>query len=193
MHPSEIGAAIGFGMDGAESLRKMFGDHREEKDVQSDVLHETFISNTAGWVNLLLLSSSGPIKVPAGGCAAGLQSIEIACDTILSGKAKVMITGGYDDTNGGGIYEFAVMKATSHSGKEFTMGCEPSEMSRRATTTRSGSMEFMSIGIHVITSAKTALELGAPIRGIIVFTSISTNEAGRSIPAPGRGSLTVTR
>ena len=171
----------------------MFGDHQEEKGVPSDVLQETFINSTAGWVNLLLLSSSGPIKVPVGACVTALQSVEIACDTILSGKAKVMITGGYPDTTEEGIYEFAVMKATSHSGKEFAMGCEPSEMSRRATTTRSGSMEFMSIGIHVITSAKTALELGAPIRGIIVFTSISTNKSDRFIPAPGRGALTVTR
>ena len=27
---------------------------------------ERFINTTAGWVNLLLLSSSGPIKIPVG-------------------------------------------------------------------------------------------------------------------------------
>ncbi|KJA22978.1 hypothetical protein HYPSUDRAFT_201783 [Hypholoma sublateritium FD-334 SS-4] len=37
----------------------------------------------------------------------------------------------------------------------------------------------------------TALELGAPIRGILAFTSTSTDKAGRSVPAPGRGALTV--
>ena len=95
----------------------MFVDHQEEKDVQSDVLQETFINSTAGWVNLLLLSSSGPIKVPVGACVTALQSVEIACDTILSGKAKVMITGGYPDTTEEGIYEFAVMKAASNSNK----------------------------------------------------------------------------
>jgi len=59
-------------------------------------------------------------------------------------------------------------------------------------------------------SAKTALELGAPIRGILAFTSTSTfvfltsrnntpssllfsDKAGRSVPAPGRGALTVAR
>jgi fatty acid synthase subunit alpha len=60
-------------------------------------------------------------------------------------------------------------------------------------------------------NAKTALELGAPIRGILAFTSTSTSvfsthlavgmlifllisdKAGRSIPAPGRGALTVAR
>jgi len=42
-------------------------------------------------------------------------------------------------------------------------------------------------------SAKTALELGAPIRDILVFTLTSTDNAGRSIPAPGHGAPTVAR
>jgi len=63
-----------------------------------------------------------------------LQSIEIACDTLLSGKAKVMIAGGFDDISEEGSYEFANMKATSNSETEFAMGREPTEMSRPATT-----------------------------------------------------------
>lgn len=43
------------------------------------------------------MSSSGPIKCPVGACATALQSLEIAAETILTGKAKVMIAGGYDD------------------------------------------------------------------------------------------------
>lgn len=46
---------------------------------------------------MLLLSSSGPIKIPVGACATALQSVEIAVETILGGKAKVMIAGGFDD------------------------------------------------------------------------------------------------
>jgi hypothetical protein len=63
-------------------------------------------------------------------------------------------------------------------------------------------------------SAKTALELGAPIHGVLAFTSTSmyvclkfihisypltllfpnfSDKAGRSVPAPGRGALTVAR
>ena len=98
----------------------------------------SFINTTAGWVNLLLLSSSGPIKIPVGACATALQSIEIACDTLLSGKAKVMLAGGFDDFSEEGSYEFANMGATSNAETEFAMGREPTEMSRPATTTRSG-------------------------------------------------------
>ncbi|KAH8822971.1 fatty acid synthase [Flagelloscypha sp. PMI_526] len=193
IHPSEVGTAIGSGMGGVTSMAKMFKERREEKDVQSDVLQETFINTTAGWVNLLLMSSSGPVKIPVGACATALQSIEIAADTILAGKAKVMIAGGFDDLSEEGSFEFAQMKATSNAETEFAMGREPTEMSRPATTTRAGFMESQGTGIHICMSAKTALELGAPIRGILAFSSTSTDKAGRSIPAPGRGALTVAR
>ncbi|KAH7913599.1 hypothetical protein BJ138DRAFT_606981 [Hygrophoropsis aurantiaca] len=192
-HPSEVGTCVGSGMGGTESLAKMFKDRREEKEVQNDILQETFINTTAGWINLLLMSSSGPVKIPVGACATALQSLEIACDTLLSGKAKVMIAGGFDDISEEGSYEFANMKATSNAETEFAMGREPTEMSRPATTTRSGFMESQGTGIHIVMNAKTAIELGAPIRGILAFTSTSTDKAGRSIPAPGRGALSVAK
>jgi fatty acid synthase subunit beta len=106
--------------------------------------------------------------------ATALQSLEIASDTILSGKAKVMIAGGFDDISEEGSYEFANMKATSNAETEFAMGREPTEMSRPATTSRAGFMEAQGTGVHIVMSAKTALELGAPIRGILAFTSTST-------------------
>ncbi|EPQ52677.1 hypothetical protein GLOTRDRAFT_112049 [Gloeophyllum trabeum ATCC 11539] len=193
VHPSEVGSSIGSGMGGVESLQKMFKDRREEKEVQNDILQETFINTTAGWINLLLLSSSGPIKIPVGACATALQSLEIACDTLLSGKAKVMLAGGFDDMSEEGSYEFANMKATSNAETEFAMGREPTEMSRPATTTRAGFMEAQGSGVQVVMSARTALELGAPIRAVVAFTSTSTDKAGRSVPAPGRGALTVAR
>lgn len=103
------------------------------------------------------MSSSGPVKIPVGAwyvyfilwliehsmirfcfSATALQSLEIACDSILSGKAKVMIAGGFDDISEEGSYEFANMKATSNAETEFAMGREPTEMSRPATTSRAG-------------------------------------------------------
>jgi len=125
--------------------------------------------------------------------ATALQSMEIASDTILSGKAKVMVAGGFDDLCEEGSYEFGNMKATSNSETELAMGREPTEMSRPTTTTRAGVrsliilteplcanlitfqfMESQGVGVHIVMSAKTALELGCPIRGILAFTSTST-------------------
>ncbi|PPQ94469.1 hypothetical protein CVT25_001102 [Psilocybe cyanescens] len=193
MHPSDIGTCIGSGMGGTVSMGKMFKDRRDEKEVQNDILQETFINTTAGWINLLIMSSSGPVKIPVGACATALQSLEIAADTIISGKAKIMIAGGFDDISEEGSYEFANMKATSNAETEFAMGREPTEMSRPATTSRAGFMESQGAGVHIVMNAKTALELGAPIRGILAFTSTSTDKAGRSVPAPGRGALTVAK
>ena len=109
------------------------------------LIHNRFINTVAGWVNLLLLSSSGPIKIPVGACATALQSVEIACDSILSGKAKVMIAGGFDDFSEEGSYEFANMKATSNAETELAMGREPTEMSRPTTSTRAGVCDFLII------------------------------------------------
>ncbi|KAG0147001.1 hypothetical protein CROQUDRAFT_91978 [Cronartium quercuum f. sp. fusiforme G11] len=193
IHPSEVGSSLGSGMGGMSSLSKMFRDRREEKDVQKDILQETFINTVAGWVNLLLLSSSGPIKIPVGACATGLQSVEIACDTILSGKAKVMIAGGFDDFDEEGSLEFANMQATSNTVTELAAGREPNEMSRPTTSTRAGFMESQGCGVQVLMSAKTAIELGASIYGIVAYTATATDKAGRSIPAPGRGVLSTAR
>ncbi|KAF9062802.1 hypothetical protein BDP27DRAFT_1368514 [Rhodocollybia butyracea] len=161
------------GMGGQVSLAKMFIDRRDEKDVQNDILQET-----------------GPVKIPVGACATALQALEIACDTVLAGKAKVMIAGGYDDISEEGSYEFANMKATSNADSEFVMGREPTEMSRPTASTRSGFMEAQGSAVHIVMSAKTALELECPIRSIILYLYIN---AGRSIPAPGHGSLTIAR
>jgi len=76
-----------------------------------------------------------------------LQSLEIACDTILSGKAKVMIVGGFDDFSEEGSYEFANMGAMSNSRTEFAMGQEPNEMSRPTASTRDG-VSFHVVGIN---------------------------------------------
>ena len=70
--------------------------------------------------------------------ATALQSIEIACDTLLSGKAKVMLAGGFDYLSEEGSCKFANMKASSNAETELAMGREPTEMSRPTTTTRSG-------------------------------------------------------
>jgi fatty acid synthase subunit alpha len=42
-------------------------------------------------------------------------------------------------------------------------------------------------------SAKTAIEMGATIQGVVAYVSTHTDKAGRSIPAPGRGVLSTAR
>jgi fatty acid synthase subunit alpha len=147
----------------------------------------------SAWVNMLLISSTGPIKTPVGACATAVESIDIGYETILEGKARVCFVGGFDDFQEEGSYEFANMKATSNAEDEFAHGRTPKEMSRPTTTTRNGFMESQGCGVQVIMSAKLALDMGVPIYGILGMTSTATDKIGRSVPAPGQGVLTTAR
>jgi len=193
VHVSEVGNCSGSGVGGMRSIRKTFRDRWAEKPIQADILQETFINVMPAWINLLLLSSSGPIKTPVGACATAAESVEIGVDTILSGKAKVVIVGGFDDFGEESSYEFGQMQATSNTEEEVKMGRVPSEMSRPTTDTRAGFMESHGAGTQVLMSADLALIMGCPIYAVVALTNTATDKVGRSVPAPGRGILTTAR
>ncbi|RHZ19227.1 hypothetical protein DYB37_003435 [Aphanomyces astaci] len=193
VHVSEVGNTSGSGMGGMRSLRRIYHDRAIGKNIPSDSLQECFINTMAAWVNMLLLSSSGPIKTPVGACATAAESVDIGVETILSGKARVVIVGGYDDFCEVGSYEFAQMKATSDSEKETAMGRDPREMCRPCTDTRGGFMEAQGAGIQVLMDATLALDMGVPIYGVVGITNTATDKNGRSVPAPGKGVSTTAR
>lgn len=193
VHISEVGNCVGSGIGGTTALRGMYKDRFMDKPVQKDILQESFINTMSAWVNMLLLSSTGPIKTPVGACATAVESIDIGYETILEGKARVCLVGGFDDFQEEGSYEFANMKATSNAEDEFAHGRTPNEMSRPTTTTRNGFMESQGCGMQVIMSAQLALDMGVPIYGILGLTTTATDKIGRSVPAPGQGVLTTAR
>lgn len=193
VHLTEVGNCIGSGIGGASALRGMYKDRFMDKPVQKDILQESFINTMAAWVNMLLLSSTGPIKTPVGACATAVESVEIGYETIVEGKARVCLVGGFDDFQEEGSYEFANMKATSNAEDEFAHGRTPKEMSRPTTTTRNGFMEAQGCGMQIIMTARLALDMGTPIYGILGMVSTATDKIGRSVPAPGQGVLTTAR
>lgn len=193
VHISQVGNCIGSGIGGTTALRGMYKDRFLDKPLQKDILQESFINTMSAWVNMLLLSSTGPIKTPVGACATAVESIDIGYDTIVEGKARVCLVGGFDDFQEEGSYEFANMKATSNAEDEFAHGRTPKEMSRPTTTTRNGFMESQGCGVQVIMDAQLALDMGVPIYGVLGFTATATDKIGRSVPAPGKGVLTTAR
>ena len=176
VHVSEVGNCSGSGMGGVSALRGMFKDRYKDEPVQNDILQESFINTMSAWVNMLLISSSGPIKTPVGACATAVESLDIGVETILSNKAKICIVGGYDDFQEEGSYEFGNMKATSNTLEEYENGRTPAEMSRPTTTTRNGFMEAQGAGIQVIMTADLALKMGVPIYGILAMTATATDK-----------------
>jgi fatty acid synthase subunit beta len=194
IHVTEVGNSSGGGMGGMKSIADIF--HRRkmaDTNIASDVLQETFINVMPAWVNMLLLSSSGPIKTPVGACATAAESVDIAVETIQSGKARMMVAGGYEDFSETSSFEFAQMKATSSSATENGMGREAAEMCRPCSDTRGGFMESQGSGIQVLMDAELALEMGCPIYGIVAHSATASDKQGRSVPAPGRGILSTTR
>ncbi|TWU75521.1 3-oxoacyl-[acyl-carrier-protein] synthase [Metarhizium rileyi] len=193
VHVSEVGNCVGSGMGGSAALRGMHKDRFLDKPLQNDILQESFINTMAAWVNMLLISSSGPIKTPVGACATAVESVDIGYETIMEGKARVCFVGGFDDFGEEGSYEFANMKATSNTVDELNHGRTPKEMSRPTTTTRNGFMESQGCGIQVIMTAQLALDMGVPIYGVLALTTTASDKIGRSVPAPGQGVLTTAR
>lgn len=193
VHVSEVGNCVGSGMGGAAALRGMHRDRYLDKPLQNDILQESFINTMSAWVNMLLLSSSGPIKTPVGACATAVESVDIGYETIMEGKARVCFVGGFDDFGEEGSYEFANMKATSNAVDEFAHGRTPKEMSRPTTTTRNGFMESQGSGLQIIMTAQLALDMGVPIYGILAMTTTASDKIGRSVPAPGQGVLTSAK
>ncbi|KAJ2087922.1 dihydroorotate dehydrogenase [Coemansia sp. RSA 986] len=77
-HVSEVGNSIGSAFGGLNALQSMFRLRSLEKNMQSDILEETFISAIQAWLNMLLMSSTGSVNPVVGACATRLLSIDVA-------------------------------------------------------------------------------------------------------------------
>lgn len=62
IHISEVGNCIGSGFGGTAALRGIHKDRFQDKPLQNDILQEAFINTMSAWVNMLLMSASGPLK-----------------------------------------------------------------------------------------------------------------------------------
>lgn len=193
IHVSELANCLGTGAGAQSAAQRLYKKRYLDHAVQSDILSESFLNTAAAWVNMLVFSSTGPIKTPVGACATAIESLDIGCDAIRSGRSQVALVGGYDDFREEASYEFAMMNATASSVGELAQGRLPGEMSRPSTTTRSGFVESAGCGVQLIMNAELAVEMGLPIHAIIAYTQMAGDKIGRSIPAPGQGILTAAR
>lgn len=193
VHVSEIANCVGTGAGGLLAMRGVYRDRYLDRDVQSDILQESFANAMDAWVNMLLLGAAGPIKSPSGTCATALESLDIACEAIQCEKVKVAIVGGTDDLQEEMSYEFANMKATANTVEELARGRAPNEISRPTASSRAGFVESAGCGVQVLMSAELALEMGLPIHGIVAYSQMAGDKVGRSVPAPGKGVMTAAR
>ncbi|KAJ2228362.1 fatty acid synthase alpha subunit Lsd1 [Coemansia sp. RSA 485] len=193
MHVSEVGNTTGCTAGGLQSNANIFRNRSMDSSMNNDAMQEAFISTIQAWINMLLISGSGPVKPTAGACATVAASIDAAAETIQSGKARFMVAGGVEDFSEVSSVEFASMGATSNTLDEIASGRAPSEMCRPCTSSRKGFFEGQGASIVTLMSASTAIEMGAPIYGIVAMSGTATDKQGRSVPAPGKGLLTSAR
>ncbi|KAJ1946064.1 fatty acid synthase alpha subunit Lsd1, partial [Linderina pennispora] len=192
-HVSEVGHSIGSCLGGATSLLDVFRTRWSDKTMNTETLLEATINTTSAWINVLLLSASGPLKPTVGACATAAMALDIAVESIMNGKAKMMVAGAVDAYSQETAYELAVMDATANADDELAHGRFPKEMCRPCTSTRGGFTEGYGSGISILMSASTAIEMGAPIYGIISLTTTATDKSIRNFTAPGQGILTIGR
>lgn len=193
VHVSQVGNCIGSGFGGATASRKMHKSRFLDQPVQSDILQEFFANTMAAWINMLLLSSAGPIKTPVGGAATAIESLETGCDTILQGKAQVCLVGGFDDFSEEVSYELVKSNATASTSDEQRNGRSAGEASRPATTTSNHIVESQGAGVQVVMTAKLALDMGLPIHGVVALANTTSDGIGRSTTESGQGLLTIAR
>lgn len=194
MDISKVGNCSGSGIGGLKSHQKMQKSRYVNKTVQNDIIQETFINSMSAWINMLILSSAGPLKTPVGACATALESLDLGYEVIMSGKANVVLVGGYDDLTEETSYEFANMGATANAKLEKEQyGRLPKEICRPMTKTRNGFTESQGSGMQVLVRGDIALKMGLPCFGIVNYTSINSDKISKSLPAPGKGVLTTAR
>ena len=193
IHVSELSNCLGTGAGGMLALRDVYRNRYLDRPVQSDIVQESYINAIGAWTNMLLMASSGPIKSPSGTCATAVESLDIGCEAILNGKAKMAIVGGSDDFQEEMSCEFGNMKATCSSDDQVEADRLPSEMSRPMTSSRGGFVESAGCGVQIVMNAELALEMGLPIYAVVAYTQMAGDKVGRSVPAPGQGLLTAAR
>jgi phosphopantetheine--protein transferase-like protein len=193
LHVSEVGNTIGGGVGGMRSTQAMYRERFLGVDIPPETLQESFINTMGAWVNMLLLSASGPITAPVGACATAAQSLDLAVELLRSKRAKLVISGAHDDFREEGSREFGALNATSSAVDEAKLGRTPKEMSRPMTASRSGFMEAHGAGVQIVTTAALALAHGLPIHAIVGTSLTATDKVGRSVPAPGQGLLGAAR
>ncbi|GLA79249.1 hypothetical protein AtubIFM56815_000036 [Aspergillus tubingensis] len=193
IHVSELANCIGTGAGGLIAMRGVYRDRYLDRDVQNDILQESFPNAMDAWANMLLMGAAGPIKSPSGTCATAIESLDTACEGIQAGKVKVALVGGTDDLQEEMSYEFANMKATANTVEELARGRTPREISRPTASSRAGFVESAGCGVQVLMTAQLALDMGVPIYGIVAYSQMAGDKIGRSVPAPGKGILTAAR
>ena len=158
-----VGVIIGSGIGGLEIIEQEIGKLVEKGPKKVSPFYiPAAISNMAAGNASIYLGAKGPNKSIVTACASGTNSIGDAFQTILLGKADVILAGGTEGTvTPSGIAGFGNLKALSKNP-------DPKKASRPFTANRDGFVLGEGAGILVLEELEHAKKRGAKIYAEVV-------------------------
>ena len=158
-----VGMIIGSGIGGLEIIEQEIGKLVEKGPKKVSPFYiPSAIANMAAGNASIYLGAKGPNKSVVTACASGTNSIGDAFQTILLGKADVIIAGGTEGTvTPSGIAGFGNLKALSTNP-------DPKKASRPFTVNRDGFVLGEGAGILVLEELEHAKKRGAKIYAEVV-------------------------
>ncbi|MCO5313060.1 MAG: DUF1729 domain-containing protein [Microthrixaceae bacterium] len=193
VHPTEVANTQGTGIGGISAIRRMYVDSLLGDEAPNDILQEALPNVVAAHVMQSYVGGYGAMIHPVAACATAAVSLEEAFDKIRSGRAAVVVAGGFDDFGHEGLIGFAAMNATASSDAMEAAGIEARRMSRANDRRRAGFVEGQGGGTVVVARGDIAYELGLPVRGVIAWAGSFSDGINTSIPAPGLGLIGAVR
>ncbi|MET0767457.1 MAG: beta-ketoacyl synthase, partial [Aeromicrobium sp.] len=177
------------GMGGMQSMQSLYIDTLLGESKANDILQEALPNVIAAHVVQSYVGSYGAMVHPVAACATTAVSVEEGVDKIRLGKAKFVVSGGFDDLSIEGIVGFADMSATADSAAMAAKGLEDRYFSRGNDRRYGGFVESQGGGTILLARGDVAAKMGLPVLGVVAYAGSFADGVHTSIPAPGLGAL----
>jgi 3-oxoacyl-[acyl-carrier-protein] synthase II len=188
--PERLSVVVGTGIGGAITLLDQWDTLREKgpRRVSPFTVPMLMPNGPAGLIGLEI-GAQGPVRATVSACASGADAIGLAYDTILLGRADVVVTGGTEACiHPIPLAGFAQMRALS------TRQDDPEAASRPFDADRDGFVMGEGAGILVLESEAHALARGATIYAELAGVGITADSHHMTAPEPtGAGAARAMR
>jgi 3-oxoacyl-[acyl-carrier-protein] synthase II len=188
--PTRLAVVVGTGIGGANTLLDQWDTLREKgsRRVSPFTVPMLMPNSPAGTVGLDL-GAQGPVRATVSACASGADAIALAYDTIVNGRADVVVTGGTEACiHPIPLAGFAQMRALS------SRHDDPHGASRPFDADRDGFVMGEGAAILVIESAEHAATRGATVYAELAGAGITADSHHMTAPEPtGAGAARAMR
>jgi 3-oxoacyl-[acyl-carrier-protein] synthase II len=155
-----IGVILGTGGGGLEFTERQYAYWFRDQTRKASVY--TIPTSTSGTLSSeisMAFGLHGPSHIISTGCTSSTDAIFYACQSIVSGRADIVVTGGVDAPLAPGILKgFCLMRVLTES-----WNLEPEKASRPFSRNRDGFVLGEGAWIYVVETERGARERGAPV------------------------------